>query len=82
LDELWDLVQEHRRSLSEAGVLEEKRRAQRARWMWNALEERLMDAFRDHPEVAAQLEAAQERVRGGEQTPEEAAEGLLGLFLP
>ena len=50
--------------------------------MWNALEERLMDAFRDHPEVASQLEAAQERVRGGEQTPEEAAEGLLGLFLP
>jgi len=82
LDELWDLAQEHRRSLSEVGVLEEKRRAQRARWMWNALEERLMDAFRDHPEVAAQLEAAQERVRGGEQTPEEAAEGLLGLFLP
>ncbi len=81
LDELWELVQEHRRSLSEAGVLEEKRRAQRARWMWNTLEERLMDAFRDHPEVAARLEAAQESVRAGEQTPEEAADGLLSLFI-
>ena len=81
LDELWDLAQEHRRILNEAGVLTEKRREQRARWMWNALEERLMDAFRDHPEVAAQLEAAQARVRDGEQTPEEAAEQLLGLFL-
>ena len=81
LDELWDLAQQHQRALSAAGVLEEKRRAQRARWMWNALEEMLMDAFRDHPDVAAQLEAAQNRVRSGEQTPEEAAEGLLGRFL-
>ena len=81
LDELWDLAQKHQRALSAAGVLEEKRRAQRARWMWNALEEILMDAFRAHPDVAAQLEAAQDRVRSGEQTPEETAEGLLGRFL-
>lgn len=81
LDELWEAVLDHHRCLQDAGALDEKRREQRARWMWNTVEERLLDAFRFHPGVAEHLAAAEASVRSGERTPEEAAENLLALFL-
>ena len=80
LEELWSAVQEHRTALLDAGVFEEHRRGQRARWMWSCIEERLLESFRTHPRVLARLGELEDAVRGGELAPEEAAERLLGEY--
>ena len=81
IDELWSTIEEHRSVLEEAGALEAQRNAQAERWMWSLVEERLMDAFRGHPDVAAELAAVVEAVRAGERPASEAAEALLTRFL-
>ena len=80
LDELWEAVLEHRAALEGAGVLDERRRAQRVRWMWSRIEEALVDRFRAHEDVQGRLEALTERVAGGELAPEDAAAELLAAF--
>ena len=81
IDELWSTIEEHRSVLEEAGALEAQRNAQAERWMWSLVEERLMDAFRGHPDVAAELATVVEAVRAGERPASEAAEALLTRFL-
>ena len=80
LAELWEALLEHRRALEEAGLLEQRRRGQRVRWMWNRIEEQLLEAFRGHAGVQARLEDLTERVERGDLAPEEAAAQLLTLF--
>ncbi|MEM9383317.1 MAG: methylmalonyl Co-A mutase-associated GTPase MeaB [Planctomycetota bacterium] len=81
IDELWRAVREHRGTLEEGGVLGARRDEQSERWMWSLVEERLMGAFREHPEVRSTIEATAEAVRGGTLPPSTAAERLLGAFL-
>ncbi len=76
LEELWDLIQEHHQALQAAGLLDERRQLQRSSWMWAAIEERLVESFRSQPGMVQRLQAAEARVRSGEQSPEEAADDL------
>lgn len=80
LDELWDAVLEHRAALESAGVLDERRRAQRVRWMWTRIEEALLEEFRAHADVRTELEGLTDRVARGELAPEDAAAHLLAAF--
>jgi LAO/AO transport system kinase len=80
LDEIWELVSEHRRRLEESGELEARRRRQRVHWMWAMVEERLRAALRGHPEVAAAVPALTRRVEDGAVSPSEAAEEILQAF--
>ncbi|MEM6567484.1 MAG: methylmalonyl Co-A mutase-associated GTPase MeaB [Planctomycetota bacterium] len=81
IDDLWSTVGEHRRTLEDAGVLRARRDEQSERWMWSLVEERLMAAFRGHPEVRERLDATADAVRAGTLPPGAAAERLLGTFL-
>lgn len=80
IDELWSTIEAHRAALEAAGELETQRNAQAERWMWSLVEERLMDAFRGHPDVAAALPATVAAVRAGQRPPSGAADDLLELF--
>jgi len=51
LDPLWEQIEEHRRRLTGTGELQAKRRHQRIGWLWNTLENRLLDSLRAHPKV-------------------------------
>jgi LAO/AO transport system kinase len=83
VDELWQIVLEHRAALAsaaEAGEpssLEERRREQLGRWMWSMVEERLLEDFRAHPGVSAHLEAVEAAVREGRSTPARAMRELF-----
>jgi LAO/AO transport system kinase len=55
LDELWDIVEEHRRTLEEAGELTKLRAEQQRSWMWSLIAERLDRHFRSHPAVSSRL---------------------------
>jgi LAO/AO transport system kinase len=80
LDALWNVVEEHHAALSASGELATLRAAQQRSWMWSLITERLEDAFRAHPQVAAKLSSVEAEVRGGRVAPTAAADELLRAF--
>lgn len=80
LKELWERIGEHHRIFRESGELEELRRRQRITWMWNLIEDKLMDAMRHHPEVQGELPRITGAVESGAMTVPTAALDLLGRF--
>ena len=80
--EVWRTVERHRDALLGSGA-RDRRRAEQARTaLWAELGETLLDAFREHPEIAGRLPYAEARVMHGETTPGAAARDLLSRFLP
>jgi len=80
LDGLWAKVTEHRDKLTETGELGQRRRAQQVRWMWSMLEDRLMAALKERPEVGAVLSDCERRVAAGDLAAGLAAEQVLEAF--
>ena len=81
LPALWQLIQEHRAALIDDGSFSAQRDAQRLRWMWNTIEERLIDRFRAAPTVRAQLDTVEAAVQRGDVPATAAAHALLDAFL-
>ncbi len=80
LDELWSLVEEHRRTLTDTGERDTSRREGLRTWMWTLLEERLLDSFRDDPKIRELLAELEPDLLAGRVTPRQAASSLLGVF--
>jgi LAO/AO transport system kinase len=77
LEALWDAVTQHVAAARASGAFEDKREAQRVRWMWSMIEDRLKSALRDDPAVAARLKALEREVRAGRVAPTVAAEEMV-----
>ncbi|AKT41202.1 methylmalonyl Co-A mutase-associated GTPase MeaB [Chondromyces crocatus] len=80
LDDLWRIVEEHHGALHASGELTALRSEQQRSWMWSLISERLEQAFRNHPGVAAQLPRIEADVLAGRTTPTTAADDLLATF--
>lgn len=80
LDELWQVIEEHRRTLQDSGELAQLRASQQRTWMWALIAERLDQAFRAHPAVAAALGGLERAVEAGAITSSAAADELLAKF--
>lgn len=80
LEALWHHITEHRRKLSRSGELPAKRRRQMIEWMWSMVEDQLMSAFRNHPEVRSQLPRIEGEVKDGLLPPTKAARQILEVF--
>ena len=80
LEELWNAVEEHHAAVDAAGVLAERRAAQRVRWMWALVEERLQNHFRSSDAVRACLTDVEAAVMSGGLPPGKGAELLLRAF--
>ncbi len=80
LDELWDVIEEHRRLLAGSGELDAMRAAQQRTWMWALIRERLELVFRSNPHVAAALPQLEAAVTAGTVTSSAAADELLAAF--
>lgn len=78
--EVWDLVEEFRRSTRETGAFTRRRRAQERDWMRALLEEGLTALFRRNPAVAALLPGLEADVVEGRIPASAAAERLLAAF--
>ena len=79
--EVWEAVQNHRRTLDGAGELTTRRADQQVQWMWAMVRDQLMDRL----QTSAQDEIGdlEKRVREGDLTPTLAAASLLAtLGLP
>ncbi len=80
LDELWERIRLHRRTLEDSGLLARRRREQQVRWLWDLVEDRLLTDFREAPEVAALVGEVEAGVAAGEVPASAAAQRLLDAF--
>ncbi len=80
LAELWEHVEEHNRKLGESGELATRRRRQGVRWMWQLVEDQLLDALHSHPELRELIPTLEREVRAGRLAPIEAAQRILTGF--
>ena len=80
LDELWDLIEEHRQTLEASGELAALRAEQQRAWMWSLISERLERTFRTHPEVMRRLPSIESDVLAGRMTPPIATDELFAAF--
>ncbi|MCH9814982.1 MAG: methylmalonyl Co-A mutase-associated GTPase MeaB [Actinomycetia bacterium] len=77
---VWEAVGAHREQLVQTGQLERKRSEQQVGWMWAAVEDQLLRAFREDAGVAAELPAVERQVRNAQLGPGEAADQLIRTF--
>lgn len=81
IDTVWRTIGEHK-ALTEANGARATRRADQARaWLWSEIRETLIDRFRAHPAVRADLARLEAEVTAGTVIPAAAAHTLLGHFL-
>lgn len=80
LDDLWKLIQEHNRRLSQAGELQAHRKRQALQWMWSLLEERLKDHFFSCPGTREKIAEYESRIINGAMTPTVASRELFLLY--
>jgi GTPase len=80
VDEVWQMVLEHREALRASGEGEARRREQTRAWMWSLMEEGLRREFRRHPAVAARIAPLEADVEALRTTPARAARALLDAF--
>ncbi|ORW91920.1 protein kinase [Mycobacterium sp. IEC1808] len=77
LAELWDTIERHRRVLSEAGELDERRRAQQVDWTWQMVRDTVLDRVMSNPGVRKIRADLERQVKAGELTPALAAQQIL-----
>lgn len=80
LAEFWAAVQQHRRTLTDAGEFDEKRRRQQVDWTWNMVRDQLLRRLADNPTVKAIRADVEQQVRDGRLTAALAAERILHAF--
>lgn len=80
MDKVAQAVAEHRRAMEKADLFERRRREQRLRWMWTALEDRLHEALKADVRVKDRFAELREAVEDGRITPAHAARELLAAF--
>jgi LAO/AO transport system kinase len=80
LDELWGLVVESVREREASGELQQTRRAQQVKWMWDMVEDGLRRALRSDPDLSALIARLEDAVGQGRATPSAAALQVLRRF--
>jgi len=73
LDDLWAKIAEHRQLMHDNGQFAERRKRQAVEWMRDMLSDRLLQAVKANPTVAA-------RLREGRLFPTRAVDEILGLM--
>jgi LAO/AO transport system kinase len=80
LDEIWEVIEEHRAFESSSGGHQRRRQLQLLGWMWSLVDDRLRISVREHPLVSASLAGIENDVIEGRATPTSAAEQILKAF--
>jgi LAO/AO transport system kinase len=80
LDVVWGHVERHRAERLASGALEQNRKRQLLRWMWQMVEGELFDTLKRHPAVVSLAPELEASVHDGRLTATLAAERILGAF--
>ena len=79
IDDLWDMIEQHRTKLTKSGELEARRQDQAVRWMHDMLEERLRARRRADKAVSRRMSELENEVRLGKVAPTLAVEEIVEL---
>ena len=77
VDELWNCIAAHRRTLNASGALVRRRAQGRLAWMQVLLERRLVEQFASQPGLATRRTQLEQAVEQNQITPEAAIDQLL-----
>jgi len=80
INEIWDVVLNHRENKKGTGEFDEKRKKQAVDWMWSLVEQGLKDQFSKIPDVRQMLPKLTKEVERGKTAPTAAAYELLSSF--
>ncbi|XP_053514394.1 methylmalonic aciduria type A protein, mitochondrial isoform X2 [Artibeus jamaicensis] len=78
--EMWDKMREFRDLMLGSGELTARRQQQQKVWMWNLIQESVLEHFRAHPAVREQIPLLERKVLSGALPPGLAADLLLKAF--
>lgn len=78
--EIWETIGRYRETQSQNGAFTERRQEQARAWLWSEIRECLVERFRAHPAVQAELAELENAVTAGRSIPTLAAGRLLNLF--
>ncbi|MCG2635229.1 MAG: methylmalonyl Co-A mutase-associated GTPase MeaB [Gammaproteobacteria bacterium] len=80
VEAVWSAIETHHRTMLENGELAQKRAHQAVAWMESLIDEALLKAFRDHPEVGRASGAIIDSVASGRLSAVSAAAQLLATY--
>ncbi|XP_037596498.1 methylmalonic aciduria type A protein, mitochondrial isoform X2 [Cebus imitator] len=80
ISEMWDKMKDFQGVMLASGELTAKRRKQQKVWMWNLIQESVLEHFRTHPTVREQIPLLEHKVLTGALSPGLAADFLLKAF--
>ncbi|KAI0210127.1 Methylmalonic aciduria type A protein, mitochondrial [Lamellibrachia satsuma] len=80
IPQLWKTMEEFRDLMMQNGELERRRKHQFLIWMWNYIQQHILQVFRSYPAVQAQLKDVEEKVSKGVMTAGYAADILMREF--
>jgi LAO/AO transport system kinase len=80
LDEIWQIILEHRRRQSDDGTLADRRSRQLVSWTWSLVESALVASLYDAPAIRAMRKDVEADVVAGRLTPTLAAWRLLEAY--
>lgn len=79
IDAIWEIIVNHREKLKAAGELDKRRRRQALAWMWELIEDGLIDRFQKNTSVKKLLPKIIEAVQNGKTPASVAVHQLLSL---
>jgi LAO/AO transport system kinase len=79
--EVWQVVSDYRKAMTEAGEIATRRAAQALAWMWSDISETLQSRLRGSETIAKLLPDIEKRVSAGTLGPTAAANQVLTAFL-
>nr|XP_009941181.1 PREDICTED: methylmalonic aciduria type A protein, mitochondrial [Opisthocomus hoazin] len=80
ISDMWDKMTEFRDLMLTSGELIAKRQKQQKVWMWNLIQENMLEHFRSHLAVKDKIPLLEEKVHSGVLSPGLAADLLLKAF--
>ncbi|NBN62976.1 methylmalonyl Co-A mutase-associated GTPase MeaB [Microvirga tunisiensis] len=80
LDAMWAQVELHRAKMQATGEWGERRAGQQVAWMWDMLQQRLMEALTRDPDRAARIRTFESEVRAGRVPASVAVEDIAELM--
>ncbi|MEP4770993.1 MAG: methylmalonyl Co-A mutase-associated GTPase MeaB [Roseibium sp.] len=80
LDHLWDQIGIYRERMTTSGEWQQRRADQQVAWMWDLLQQRMMEALKSSESTADRLKTLETDVRDGTMAVSVAVDELAGLM--
>lgn len=81
IDKVWQSIGKYEDIMGPSGKIAERRANQAQAWMWNEINETVMDHLKSDSDIQGMLAGLEQKVAEGTVTPAQAAKQILGNFL-